>query len=130
MAVMCGSTELVAAAHRAIGGFAVTLHPGGQRRPEIEIQRFVVVADMDDGPFHRVGMRVGGVAFAQDALVPIGEGRSARLGADETGPGTFARRLIKVTVNDYVTWLSHLILMLRHQNDAEKRASAFPAWRI
>src|SRR5262249_54309149 len=65
--------QRVAPQHRPIGGLAVISQPQGQRGARVEVDRFVIVADMDDGAFHRVRMSIGGVALAQDALIPVGE---------------------------------------------------------
>src|SRR5712692_9307911 len=62
---------------------------------------------MDDVPLHHLGMRVGAIAFAQNALVPVRERRGARLDADQSGPRTLARRLIKMAMNYDVTRFIH-----------------------
>src|SRR5262249_6277849 len=93
--------------HRPIGGLAVISQPQGQRGARVEVDRFVIVADMDDGAFHRVRMSVGGVALAQDALIPVGERRSAGFLTDEPRPGALTRGLVEVAVNDDVARFGH-----------------------
>src|SRR5215475_7528531 len=99
--------EGIAPNHRAISGLAMALQPGGQGRPDVEIQRFVVVENMHHRAFHRMRVRIRGVAFAQDALVPVGKRRRAGFGADQSGPRTLARRLIEMTMQYQVTRFRH-----------------------
>src|ERR1039457_4742698 len=101
------AARLIAPAHRTISGFAMTLHPRGERGADVEIDRFVIVANVDDDALHRVRVRVGGIALAQNALVPICEWRGTGFRTDKSGPRIFARRLIKMAVNDQVTFLAH-----------------------
>src|SRR6266852_1448104 len=82
--VVVFDAQLVGAPNRAVGNLTVVLKPGCERRAEVEVERLIVVADMDDVPLHDLGMRVGAIAFAQNALVPVREGRGARL--DATSP--------------------------------------------
>src|SRR5580698_430992 len=101
---------LVAQPNRAVGRLAMPFEPGEQRRPEIKVERFVIIEDPNDTPVHDMGVRVGIVALAQYPLVPISERGCAWLWRDQPGPRTFPRRLIKMAVYDYVTWLIHYLL--------------------
>ncbi len=94
--------EQVATPHRAIGDLAVALHPARQGGANVEVKQLVVVADPDDVPVHDMGVSVGRVRLAQDALVPVVKRRGARLRSDEPGPGIFAWRLVEVAVDYYV----------------------------
>src|SRR5271165_6040880 len=107
MTVVRGGIQSVAAGHRAIRGLAVRLQPSGKRRAHVEAERLVIVANVNDRAVHRVSVRVGGVAFAQNPLVPILERRGAMLGTDEAGPGTLARGLIEMPVNYDVPGFTH-----------------------
>ena len=98
---------LVAQSNRTVGGFAMALQPADESGSEVKIDRFVIVMNPNDVPVHRMGVRVGVVTFAEDAFVPIGEGRRAWLRRNQAGPRTFPRRLIKMAVYNYVAWLFH-----------------------
>jgi hypothetical protein len=54
-----------------------------------------------------MSMSMGGVAFAENPLVPVLERRGTILGADQTGPRALARRLIEVPVNNDVPRFIH-----------------------
>src|SRR6266852_1665471 len=107
VSVVVFDAQFVGAPNRAVCNLTVVLKPGCERRAEVEVERLIVVADMDDVPLHHLGMRVGAIAFAQNALVPVREGRGARLDADQSGPRTLARRLIKMAMNYDVTGFIH-----------------------
>src|SRR5208282_3853509 len=99
--------QRVAANHRAICGLAMRLQPSGQRRADVEAERLVIVADVNDRPLHRMRMSIGRVAFAQNPLVPVLKRRGAMLGTDQTSPRTLARRLIKMPVNNNMPRFTH-----------------------
>src|ERR1700731_4423120 len=92
--------QLVAVANRAVRVSAVALEPANQRWAEVEVERGVVVADMDHAP-------IGDIALAQDFFVPIWKRRSPGLGTDKSGPRALARWLVKMAVNDYVARFGH-----------------------
>src|SRR5579862_345782 len=83
------------------------LEPSRKRRADIEVERLVVIADVNDRPLHRVRMRVGCVAFAENPLVPVLKRRRTILRANQTSPRALARRLIKVPVYNDVPRFSH-----------------------
>src|ERR1019366_6905407 len=98
---------LVAHPNRAVGRLPVPFHPAQQRRPEIEVERFVIVENPDHAPLHDMGVRVGVVTFTQNPLVPVGERGRTRLRCDQPGPRAFPRRLIEMSMYNYITWLIH-----------------------
>src|SRR5437868_12574172 len=85
----------------------MALQPGTKRRTEVEAQRLVIIADVNDPPFHCLRLRVRVVALAKNTFVPVRKRCRARFVGDNAGPRTLARRLIKVTVNYDVTRFSH-----------------------
>src|SRR3984893_11865535 len=99
--------QLVAVANRAVRVSAVALEPTYQRRAKVEVERGVVVTDLDHAPVDDVGAPVGDITLAQDFFVPVRKRRSTGLGTDESGPRALARRLIKMAVNYYVTRFGH-----------------------
>src|SRR5271167_2563839 len=99
--------QRVATSHRAIRGLAMRLQPSCQRRADIEAERLIIVANVNDRPLHRVGMSVGGVALAKNPLVPVLKRRGAMLGTDQTGPRALPRRLIKMPVYNDVSGFTH-----------------------
>src|ERR1700732_1732120 len=100
--------QLVAVANCAVRVSAVALEPANQRWAEVEVERGVVVADMDHAPVDDVGAPGGDIALTQDFFVPVRKRRSTGLGTDESGPRALARWLIKMAVHDYVTRFGHL----------------------
>src|SRR6185437_12011335 len=82
VAVMSAAASLVGEADGATGGLAVIVEPAMEGRAEVEAERFVVVADIGNVPGHRMGVRVGRIALAQNALIPVMEGRGAGLVGD------------------------------------------------
>jgi hypothetical protein len=70
------------------GGAGVKIDPG------------VTVENIGDPavPVQPPGKGEGGVAFAQNALVPVAHGCGARFDRDAAEPGVLARRLIKMPV--------------------------------
>src|SRR5271167_4558546 len=90
--------QRVASSHRAMRSLAMRLQPSGQRGTHIEAERFVVVANVNDRPLHRVRMSVGRVAFAENPLVPVLKRGGAMLRTNQAGPRAFARRLIEMPV--------------------------------
>ena len=107
MPTVARGIQRVATSHRAIGGLAMRLQPSRERRADIETQRLVIIADVNDRPLHRMGMGIGGVAFAEDSLVPVLKRRRAMLRANQTGPRALARGLVKMPVNNDVARFTH-----------------------
>src|SRR5215469_5463575 len=99
--------QCIAPQHRTIGSLAVISQPQGQRRAYVEVDRFVIIADMDDVALHGVRMSIGGVALAQNAFVPVGEWRRSRFLTDEPRPGALTRGLVEVAVNNDVARFGH-----------------------
>src|SRR5262245_7637502 len=62
---------------------------------------------MSDASVDDVRTPVGDIALAQDLFVPVRKRRRAGLGTDESGPGTFTRRLVKMAVNDDIARFRH-----------------------
>src|ERR1041385_6834228 len=79
----------------------LVLHPGQQRRPEVDADLRIIVGDLGDTTLavQDASRRVWTVTFGSDALVPIVIGRGRILKLDAFQPGILARRLIKVTMN-------------------------------
>jgi hypothetical protein len=85
-----------------VGLRLVAFEPVEERRAEVEAEARVVVDDPLDAAVGVADAREGvrAVALGVDALVPIVEGRGARLALDQLRPGVLARRLVEVAVND------------------------------
>ena len=85
------------------GGFL--LHPGQQRRAEVEADAGVVVDDLLDPSVPGVGpgKGVGRVTFRGDPLVPVVVGICGVLQFDRLQPGVLPRRLVEMTVDTDVT---------------------------
>ena len=107
MPTVAGGIQRVATSHRAIRGLAMRLQPSGERRADIEAERLVIIADVNDRALHRVGMSIGGVAFAEDSLVPVLKRRRAMLRANQAGPRALARGLVEMPVNNDVARFTH-----------------------
>ena len=107
MALMRRRRQRVATSHRAVRSLAMRLQPSGERRADIEAERLVVIADVNDRPLHRVRTRVGGVTFAENPLVPVLKRRRTVLRTYQTSPRALARGLIKVPVNYDVARFTH-----------------------
>src|SRR5215208_1718610 len=85
-----------------VGLGLVAFEPVEERRAEVEAESRVVVDDALDAAVRVADAREGvrAVALGVDALVPVVEGRGARLALDQLRPGVLARRLVEVAVND------------------------------
>ena len=77
------------------------LHPGEERRPDVEADRGVVVDDVDDAVpgVEDAGGRVRRVALGRDALVPVVVGGGRVLDLDLLEPGVLPRRLVEMPVD-------------------------------
>jgi hypothetical protein len=81
------------------------LQPGKQGRTEIETDFLVIVQDPNDPllSIEDAGRCVWRIAFSCDTLVPIMIGVSRILDFNRLKPRIFSRRLVKVTMNAYIT---------------------------
>src|SRR5579883_1794439 len=98
-------TDRVGAHDRPANRSAVPRQPRHQGGTEVKAEPLVVVADSHYRPIHRMGADVGGVAFAENPLVPVGKGSGAGLRRYQSGPRAFPRRLIKMTMDNNVAFL-------------------------
>src|SRR5215472_153658 len=94
--IMALTAQLVGTPNRAVGGLAMALQPRTKGWTEIEVQRLIIVAHIDDRPLHDVCLCVGDITFTENALIPVREGRGAWLVSNNSGPRTLARRLIEM----------------------------------
>ncbi len=97
-------TVAVGVEHAAVDVRAGSLHPGQQRRADVEADMRVVIAQRRDpavGVEHpRRG--VGPVALGGDALVPVVVRGGGVLHFHRVEPGILARRLVEVPVHAHI----------------------------
>src|SRR5262249_39514505 len=107
MSTMTLAAQLVCSPNGTVCWLAVPLEPLTKGRTEIEAQRLLIVANENDGSVHNLRLSIRRIAFAQNAFIPVRKGSSGRLVGDNSCPRTFARRLIKVAMDNDVTWFAH-----------------------
>src|SRR5579859_3398072 len=84
----------------AIGFRLLRLHPGEQRRAEVEADVGVIIDDALDISLgiQNARSRIGSVTLGGNALVPVVERISGILDLNRLQPGVLARRLIEMSM--------------------------------
>src|SRR5689334_4523788 len=109
MSSMALAAQLVSPLNRAVRRLSMDLQPRTKSWAEIETQRFIIIAHINDRTIQDVRLCISVVAFTENPFVPIWKGCGARLTSDNSGPWTFARRLIEVAMNYEITRFSHYL---------------------
>jgi hypothetical protein len=88
-----------------IDEWLLSLYPGEERGAEIETEIGIIVEDIEDLALAINDPRIpiGPVTFEGDPLIPVMKRMGALLPLNDFQPGVLSRRLIKMSMNGYIS---------------------------